>query len=138
MLQYKHTTKEDIPKIDEWVQQDPDHKDKCTGSFFVLQPDEKGAIPKGMQCIEVRDDQGVVFYLKFTNALIVDTQFAPEIEVSKERVRDALKEAFVMFSASSKNLGYHAMLFESTSASLIAFFNKFKFRPLLNFFKVDL
>jgi len=133
MLQYKHTTVEDIPKIDEWVKQDPDHVNKCNGSLFVLKPDEKGA-----QCIEVRDDEGVVFYLKFTNALIVDTQFGPESEVSKDRVRDALKDAFVFFSASSKNLGYHAMLFESVSPSLIAFFKRFGFKRLFDFFKVEL
>ena len=133
MLQYRHPTADDIPKIDEWVKQDPDHIGKCDGSFFVLKPDDKG-----MQCIEVRDEQGVVFYLKFTNALIVDTQFAPESEVSKERVRDALKEAFGFFAASSKKLGYHGMLFESVSPTLILFFKRFGFKRLLDFFKVDL
>src|SRR5580693_6150207 len=106
MLKYRHPTVDDLPKISKWISEDPDHKDKCDSSYFILALDKDGNVPKGTQCIEVLDEQGTVFFLKFTNALIVDTQFAPESEVSKDRVREALKEAFGFFSISSKNLGY--------------------------------
>lgn len=138
MLTYRHPTIDDIPRLNAWIAQDPDHLRKCDGSFFVLAPDKDGNVPKGMQCIEVMDEEGTVFFLKFTNALIVDTQFAPEAQVSKERVSAALKSAFALFSVNSKKLGYHAMLFESVSAGLIQFFEKFGFKRLFDFFKVEL
>ena len=138
MLTYRHPTVEDIPRIDEWVKQDKDHVAKCDGSFFVLKPDAEGKVPKGIQCIEVKDEEGTVFFLKFTNALVVDTQFAPESEVSRERVRAALKHAFADFSVSTKKLGYHAMLFESASAHLVRLFRTFGFSRLFDFFKVNL
>ena len=138
MLKYRHPTVDDLPKINKWITEDSDHRSKCDGSYFVLMLDKDGNLPKGMQCIEVLDEQGTVFFLKFTNALIVDTQFAPESEVSKDRVRIALKEAFGFFSISSKNLGYHAMLFESVSKSLIWFFQKLGFKQEFDFFKVNL
>ena len=131
MLKYKQSTEEDLPVLNEWVAADLDHAPKCEGSFFVLKPDEKG-----VQCIRVEDDQGIVFYLKLTNALLVDTQFPPNVD--KERTKAALTEAFQFFSAASKNMGYHAMLFDSVSPSLIRFFQRFGFKRLTDFFKVNL
>lgn len=139
MLRYRHPTLEDIPKLNEWVAADPAHRDLFTGSHFILQPDEHG-----VQCIEVEDDKGTVFYLKFTNALIVETQFPPSLGMNfaelRQRVRisKALKEAFGYFAASSKQLGYRAMLFNSVSASLITFFEKLGFKRLTDYFKVNL
>lgn len=138
MLKYRHTNAEDLPQLDAWVKADPAHQ-HLTGSHFMLQPDEHG-----VQCIEVEDDKGTVFYLKFTNALIVETQFPPSLGMNlaeaRQRVRisRALKEAFGYFGASSKQLGYHAMLFNSVSESLIAFFEKLGFKKLTDYFKVNL
>lgn len=145
MLKYRHTTVEDIPKIDEWIAADPVHKDVMTGADFVLVPDENNHIPKGLQCIEVEDERGIVFYLRFKNALIVETQFPPATAPNafgalkhELRIAKALKEAFGYFAASSKTLGYHAMFFNSVSASLIGFFNKLGFQKVVDYFKVDL
>ena len=138
MLKYRHTVAEDLPTLDAWVKADPAHQ-HLTGSHFILQPDVKG-----VQCIEVEDDKGTVFYLKFTNAIIVETQFPPSLGMNftelRQRVRisKALKEAFGYFAASSKHLGYHAMLFNSVSESLIAFFEKLGFKKLTDYFKVNL
>jgi len=140
LLKYRHTTNEDIPKIEEWMAADPFHAGVMKASDFVLAPDEKGS-----QCIEVQDDNGTVFYLRLRNALIVETQFPPAYKPEtfgylRQRVRiaKALKEAFAFFSQSSKNLGYHAMFFNSISESLIAFFEKHGFVALKDHFKVDL
>lgn len=133
MLLYSHPTNKDLKKLDAWVSADPAHKDLFTGSHFILQPDQKG-----VQCIEVRDEEGTVFYLKFTNALMVEAQFPPDADQQSIRISTALKDAFGFFSHSSKNLGYHAMLFESVSENLILFFEKFGFKRLKNFFKVNL
>lgn len=133
MLKYRHPTIEDLPKLNEWISVDPDHRNKCTGDFFLLKPEDKG-----MQCIAVEDDIGTIFFLKFTNVLSVDVQFPPEENSDKERIREALKEALAYFSVSSRNLGYHGMIFESVSRSLIQFFQKLGFKRLIDFFKVDL
>ena len=139
MLKYRHPTAENIPKIDEWVAVDPVHAGVMKGSDFVLQADENGVMPKGIQCIEVSDENGVVFYLRFRNALIVETQFPPATD-GREKVRlaRALKEALAFFMGSSRNLGYHALFFNSLSESLIQFFEKFGFVRITDFFKVNL
>ena len=145
MLKYRHTTLEDVPKIEEWIALDPAHAGKMTAADFVLLPDADGKITKGIQCIEVQDEKGVVFYLEFVNALIVKTQFPPvaadtEFGKAREQIRvaRALKEAFGYFAIASKNLGYHAMLFDSVSESLVAFFEKLGFKKLVDYFKADL
>lgn len=138
MLTYRHPTAEDIPKIDSWIAVDDAHTGLFKGSDFVLVPNEKNEIPKGVQCIEVSDSEGIIFYLKFKNALIVETQFPPASEVSHLRVARGLKQALSFFSVSSKSLGYHAMFFNSISESLIGFFERLGFKKLTDFFKVDL
>lgn len=133
MLKYRHPSESDLQKLNEWVAADPDHKDKCTGSYFI--PNGEA----GTQCIEVSDDQGTVFYLKFTNAVFVDAQFSPiSSSEERERIRAGLNEAFAYFSKTLKEKGYHAMLFDSVSPTLIRFFHKLGFRPLLDFFRVSL
>ena len=139
MLKYRHTNAEDLPQLDAWVKADPAHQ-HLTGSHFMLQPDENG-----VQCIEVEDDKGTVFYLKFTNALacgdavpsVSRDESSPKLR-QRVRISKALKEAFGYFGASSKQLGYHAMLFNSVSESLIAFFEKLGFKRLTDYFKVNL
>ena len=143
MLKYVHPTTNDIPKIAEWIAADPAHRDIMKAEDFVLLPDKDGVLPKGVQCVEVQDDKGTVFYLRFRNALIVETQFPPDktgFGYLRERVRiaKALKEAFAFFSVSTRNLGYHAMFFNSVSESLIQFFEKLGFSRLKDHFKADL
>jgi hypothetical protein len=131
VLKYRHTTEADLPKIEAWMQLDPAHKDTMKPGDFVLGPDAAG-----MQCIEVADETGTVFFLKLTNALLVETQFPPD--VSQLRIARSLKEAFGYFSVASKNLGYHAMFFRSLSESLVAFFERLGFKKLIDFYKADL
>jgi hypothetical protein len=145
MLKYRHTSVDDTQKIGEWVAADPSHKDIFKPEDFILLPDANGNIPKGIQCIEVQDEKGTVFYLRFRNALIVETQFAPTSDVrdfgylrQQIRVSKALKEALAYFSVASKNLGYYAMFFNSVSESLINFFEKLGFTRLTDYFKADL
>lgn len=138
MLRYKHPTSEDLPKLNEWVAADAAHKDQFRGDHFVLLPDDEGRVTPGIQCIEVLDDVGTVFYLKFTNALIVEAQFPPDSDEKNIRIASALKEAFGYFSFAMKKSSYHAMFFNSVSDSLIKFFEKHGFKKLTDYFKADL
>lgn len=134
MLKYRHPSAEDLPKLNEWVAADPDHASNITGEFFLLKPDEKG-----VQCIEVQDDAGTIFYLKFTNAVLIDAEFPPNADKeTRARVRKGLEEAFGYFHNTLKKLGYHAMLFDSVSPSLVRFFKKLGFKRLTDFFRVAL
>lgn len=138
MLRYRHPTSEDLPKLNEWVAADPAHRDLFKGDHFVLLPDADGKLPPGQQCIEVLDDHGTVFYLKFTNALVVETQFPPNHDTQSIRLAKALTEAFGYFGLATKTKGYHAMFFNSVSDSLIKFFEKHGFEKLTDYFKVNL
>jgi len=140
MLKYRHTTQEDVANLDQWVAADPAHRDLIKGDYFVLKPGDTG-----MQCIEVQDDLGTVFYLKFTNALIVEAQFPQPAKLGTfgalrqhARVAKALEEALGFFSFSTKKLGYHALFFNSVSDRLIQFFEKHGFSRVTNHFKRDL
>lgn len=135
MLKYRHTSPENLPQLDQWVAEDSVHKDQFTGSHFIL-PEEKA--PKGVQCIEISDEQGILFYLKLTNAVLVEAQFPPKDEVTPERIRRGLREAFGFFSHRLREMGYHAMLFDSVSKSLIRFFEGFGFKRIPDFFRVSL
>jgi hypothetical protein len=139
VLTYTHPSKEDLPQLDSWVASDPDHVGKSNGKYWINEPDKDGNVAKGVQCVKVTDDKGVVFYLKFTNTIMVDAQFSPDTsEEEKERIRKGLKEAFQFFYQALKKQGYHAMLFDSVSPTLVRFFGRFGFKRLTNFFKVGL
>lgn len=150
MLKYKHTTDADLPQIKEWMDADATHAGVMKPEDFI-QPVTDGTRNDHTQCIEVRDEKGIIFYLRFRSAIIVDTQFAPNPRGGIEgltvsfshvkqqlRVSRALKEALGYFSVSCKNLGYHAMFFNSVSDSLIGFFEKLGFKRLTDYFKADL
>lgn len=136
MLKYRHPTEDrDRAVLDAWVASDPDHCNTTTGSYFLVDPVKDA----GQVAIAVEDDEGTVFYLKFTNAVFVDAQFPPDLsEAQRARARSALNEAFVFFSQSLKKQGIHAMLFDSVSRPLIRFFEKKGFKRLKDFFKVGL
>jgi hypothetical protein len=140
MLKYRHPTKEeDLVRLNEWVAEDPDHCKTTSGSFLIVEPDSNGKMPTGKTAIAVEDEHGVVFYLKFTNAVLVDTQFPPDLsEEERARRKAAISEVFGFFSNRLKGMGYHAALFESVSQPLVQFMERVGFKRLKDFFKVSL
>ena len=134
MLSYANADDADFGRLDEWTAADPFHKDTLSGSFWIPKPDEKG-----VKCITVADEHGVLFNLKLVNAMRVYVQFPPKpSDGLQERIRAGLNDAFGFVSAGAKRLGYHEMLFDSVSAPLIQFFSKFGFKPVTDTFKVGL
>jgi hypothetical protein len=146
MLKYRHTTVEDLPKIEEWIAADPAHAGVMKGTDFVLIPDEAGELPKGRQCIEVQDDEGILFYINLKQAMIMEVQFPPDpkdktINSNRHKIRiaRATKEMVQYFCFAAKKLGYYTMFYESVSASLTAFCEKhLGFRKADNFHKAEL
>ena len=146
MLKYRHTTIDDLPKIEEWIAADPAHAGTMKGSDFVLIPNADGEIEKGRQCIEVRDEDGVVFYVHLKQALIMEVQFPPvakdkTINSNRQKIRVArsTKEMVEFFCFAAKKLGYYTMFYQSVSEHLIAFCEKhLGFRKADDFHKVEL
>lgn len=143
MLKYRHTTLEDLPRIEEWIAADPSHRNVMKASDFVLIPDEKtGELPKGRQCIEVQDDKGTILFVGLKQALILEVQFPPiegDPRAHKVRIARALEETVKYFCFAGKKLGHYVMFYESISSALIQFGEKYLgFRKADNFHKVDL
>jgi hypothetical protein len=143
MLKYRHTTVDDLPKIEEWIAADPAHAGVMKGSDFVLIPDEKGDMPKGRQCIEVQDDNGVVFYVHLKQALILEVQFPPNpsTDVRRHQIRSlrALEETVKYFKCAGAKLGHYVMFYQSISEGLVSFGEKYLgFRKASDFHKADL
>lgn len=146
MLKYRHTTVEDLPQIEQWIAADPAHASVMKGSDFVLIPDAEGNPPKGRQCIEVSDEDGVVFYVHLKQAMIMEVQFPPvakekTINSNRQKIRVArsTKEVVEFFCFAAKKLGYYTMFYQSVSEHLIAFCEKhLGFQKADNFHKVEL
>jgi len=144
MLKYRHTTAEDLPKIEEWIAADAAHAGVMKGSDFVLLPDEEGKMPLGRQCIEVQDENGTVLYVHLKQALIMEVQFPPTPTDNTRRphqvrVMRAAKEMVEFFYVAGKKLGHCAMFFQSVSKNLIAFGeSQLRFKKADDFFKADL
>jgi hypothetical protein len=146
MLKYRHTTADDLSKIEEWIAADPAHAGVMKGADFVLVPNAEGEVPKGRQCIVVSDNDGIVFFVNLKQTLIMEVQFPPApkentINFNRHRIRiaHATKEMVGYFCFAAHKLGNHAMFFQSVSNSLIAFCEKhLGFRKTEDFYKVDL
>ncbi len=113
------TTKQDVPKIEEWIAVDPFHKDEIKHSAEWL------LTGNGALAFCVTDAQGPLCYVRLDaedNMLRLATQFAPENQVSKKRlVTGLLSVGIPAIIEFGKNKGYKGIVFESTSEPLIAF-----------------
>ena len=121
------TTEKDIPTITDWIAADPDHRDDQTDPEWYL-------TGYGALAFHVADDNGPLFFVRLDiegNMLRLVTQFAPESEVSKNRLVTALLStgipAIIKFA---KRKEYRGIVFESTTESLIKFMDKQGFKPV--------
>lgn len=123
------TTSDDLPKIREWIELDPWHKD-------TPEIAEKLLTGNGLLSFNLADDDGVICYTRLDkeNELVrFATQFGPEEQVSKRRLVTGLLQmgipAIIKFA---KDRNFKGLIFKSTSPTLIAFMRKQKFEPAGN------
>ncbi|MDE2106153.1 MAG: hypothetical protein KGL39_53515 [Patescibacteria group bacterium] len=135
-MNYRTPAVEDLPRLTEWVSQDPFHREHLTAKHWVPVLDSKGESEKGVRHLAVCDEEGVIFYLRMTNVMRVEVQFPPAGD--EKRVAKGLREAFSLVSMKAKEMGYREMLFDSISKPLVAFFSKLGFKYLENHYKVGL
>jgi len=113
------TTLDDLIKIQEWIAQDPWHKDDPSWTAEAL------LTGKGALSFCVLDDKGPLFFVRLNregDMLRLATQFAPESEVSKSRlVKGLLSVGIPTITEFGKVKGYKGIVYESTNESLINF-----------------
>jgi hypothetical protein len=118
------TTKDDLPKINEWIAADPWHReDKNNTAEFLL-------TGNGELAFKVTDDIGSLCFVRLDKEgerLRLATQFGPESEVSKKRlIVGLLKEGIpgIICFATGVQPAYKGIVFESVNESLIEFMGK--------------
>jgi hypothetical protein len=123
MIKFTPTTLDDRSQILRWATNDPYHSSKIayTGpGWWVMGSDCLTAF-----CVE--DDGGPVMYMRLDdedNLIRFHTQFAPEDEVDKHRVIEAIKQGLPALELLAKQRGASGLIFESTSPNLIRFMSK--------------
>lgn len=119
MIKLTPSTKDDIEQLTEWIEHDPYHKDCLNPEWWLT--------GNGMLSFVVQDDKGPTMYVRTEIdrvALRVHIQFAPESEVSRQRVITSLVEGFPLVAKFGKDSGCVRMVYKSTSPGLIAFLQK--------------
>lgn len=118
------TTEQDIPMLEEWIKNDPHHKDQ-SASFWLT--------PNGLLTFALSDNNGPIAFVRIDRDSDVrarlHTQFGPYSDVSKLRLaRGMLKILPVLFDW-LKSSGYREVCFDSVSPKLISFMNRLGFVP---------
>lgn len=125
-MRFEPTIIQDIPKLSEWIQHDPYHKDHLDPLWWLT--------GQGFLSYKVVDEEGIIFFMRTDkeSRLRLHTQFAPESEVSKKRAATALVWGLPAMVSLARQEGLTSLVFESTSPSLIAFMGKQGFRSVGN------
>ena len=123
-MKFEPTVVQDIPKLSEWIQADPYHKDSMDPLWWLT--------GQGLLCFKVVDDEGTAFFMRVDkeSRLRLHTQFAPESEVSKKRAAFGLVWGLPAMVSLARQEGLIGLVFESTSPSLIKFMEKHGFRSV--------
>jgi hypothetical protein len=107
-------TEGDRAMLESWIQAEPSHPNN-TPDFYVNPP-------KGIATCIYEDGNGPVIAARYTPILRIDFDFNPD--ASPERVKALMQAEFPNVVKQAKAQGFSELLFESTSAPLIAFCKK--------------
>lgn len=123
-------TKEDLPKIREWIQTDSFHRDdpRCIAEGMLT--------GNGLLTFKIVDDKGIICFVRLDVDGIfvrIATQFGPDTEVHKKRVIRAIRNLGIPLAiAAAKKDNAAGLIFESVSPLLISFMKRLNFQPLGN------
>lgn len=106
---------EDDKTLLRWIEAEPSHTNN-TPEFY-----HEG----GTKSVMYEDEEGEVFCVKYTPAIVIDMEFNPDAD--RRRIGKALKEGFPEVAAQVKAQGFKQLIFNSVSQSLIAFCRAFGF-----------
>lgn len=129
MIRLSKTTEDDVEQIQEWMTEDPYHKDLPASVTYQM------VTGLGLLSYCVEDDSGPVCYVRLdddgeSNLVRVFVQFAPERIVSKKRNAEALtKVGIPSMEMCAKENKFKGLIFFSKSEPLIEFVKKLGFVP---------
>jgi hypothetical protein len=119
MIKISPTISDDLSQIQEWIAQDPWHKDDPSWKAEGL------LTGNGVLCFCLSDDKGPLCFVRLDaegDMLRLATQFGPESEVSKSRlVKGLLSTGIPAIVEFGKAKDYKGIVYESTNESLINF-----------------
>jgi hypothetical protein len=121
-MQLEATTEADLGQIKDWWKADEDHKHKPFSDDFFL-------TGSGLLTFRLDDEDGPLLYCRLDEQnefglSRIHLQFAPEDIVSKRRLVVAMLKAMTVVFDHVKSTGAAGIVFESTSATLISFFER--------------
>lgn len=125
MVKFRPITEADIPEIGTWILAEPDHAERMDASFYTQRRD-------GSVSFAIDDEQGTVMYVRQDAEpdfrLRLHTDFPPN---SKQRVAQALAEAYPLVAEDAKLRGFKEIIFDSASVPLTRFMTRFGFKAEL-------
>lgn len=104
--------------LGEWIDADPDHAGRVSAVDWL-------APEKGVQNLLGMDREGALLFLRCSNAMRLDIQFAPKSEFRTAR---ALLCGLPSLADTLRKQGYREIIFESRSFPLIKALERIGFR----------
>lgn len=117
-MKFIESTSDDIDQLEEWIAQDPYHKD-CLDPLWWLT-----GVEGSFLCFCLQDSHGPTMYVrtdKENDLLRLHIQFGPESEVSKHRVVKSIIRGWPQLEYIRKQEQMKGFIFRSKSKSLINF-----------------
>lgn len=122
----------DPPRLAAWIEADPDHRGRVTTGWWLQDdPDslERKKNNEFLPAVEnylVADRRGPLLFLRLSNAMRVDIQFAPDEEV---RTAMALAGGVPWLALEARKRRYAQLIFESRAPKLVKFLGRMGFHP---------
>ena len=107
-LLLRSVTEDDYEMLQTWIDADPEHRGISTVEFFA----------KGRDCWVLMDAEGPVFFLKLSQVIRMDVQFAPG-EHARRRTRNGLHQGFPPLGALLAEKGFVEAVFDSKNERLM-------------------
>jgi hypothetical protein len=105
----------------EWILADPWHRESCTAEAWL-------AARRGVQNLLAEDAEGALMFLRCSNAMRIDMQFAPDGESARRRAARALITGVPYLANLARGQQFREMIFESQSEKLASFLQRMGFR----------
>lgn len=100
-----------------WIAADPDHAGRTTAAAWLAEK-------KGVQNLLVVDREGALLFLRCSNAMRLDMQFAPD---ARMRTARALQTGLPWLADTFRGQGYRELIYESRSPRLVRFLERIGF-----------
>ena len=107
--------------LSEWIAADPYHTGQTADDWLRAKP--------GVENLLVIDKEGPLIFLRCSNAMRIDMQFAPNSSREiRRRIGMALASGLPWLAAQARSRNYREMIFESRSPGLVKYLQGMGFR----------